>query len=55
MTKSNPARAKRKRERLPGAPSIQINILAIYPNALPPSYRACGALLKIAKAQYIHA
>ena len=37
------------------APGIQINVPAIYPNALPPSYRAWGALFTIAKAQVIHA
>ena len=42
------------RERLPGAPGIQINVPAIPPNALPPSYRAWGALFTIAKAHLIH-
>ena len=39
----------------PGAPGIQINVPAIYPNALPLSYRAWGALFTIAKAQVIPA
>ena len=37
------------------APGIQINVLVIYRNALPPSYRAWGALFTIAKARIIHA
>ena len=41
--------------RAPGARSIQINVPAIYPNALPLSYRAWSALFTIAKAQDIHA
>ena len=36
-------------------PGIQINAPASYPNALPPSYRAWGALFAIAKAQVIQA
>ena len=43
------------RECLPGAPGIRINVLVIDPNALPPSYRAWGALFTIAKAQVSHA
>ena len=39
----------------PGAPGIQINVRAIYPNALPLSYCSWGALFTPAKAQVSHA
>ena len=39
----------------PGAPGIQINVPAMHPNALPPSYQAWCALFTIAKAHVIHA
>ena len=41
--------------RAAGAPGIQINVPATDPNALPPAYRACGALFTITKAQVSHA
>ena len=49
-----------QKQRLPDAhgrcaPSIQISVPAIHPNALPPPYRAWGALFTMAKAQAIHA
>ena len=52
---NRPTFSEAERERLPGVPGIQINVLAICPNALPPSYPAWGALFTIAKAQVIHA
>ena len=38
-----------------GCQVIQVDVPTIYPNALPPSYRAWGALFTITKAQPIHA